>query len=63
LEATEVIIPGEIFNFTGQAKVDTFAIDLDSLLSEQREYDEVMVNKSRLSLKAIRKDAVEFAYW
>ncbi len=45
MEATEVIIPGEIFNFTGQAKVDTFAIDLGPLLSEQREYDEVMVNK------------------
>jgi len=63
LEATEVIIPAEIFNFTGQAKVDTFAIDLDSLLSEQRGYDEVMVNKYRLSLEAIRKHADEFAYW
>jgi len=56
-------MPAEIFNFTGQAKVDTFAIDLDSLLSEQRGYDEVMVNKYRLSLEAIRKHANEFAYW
>ena len=56
-------MPAEIFNFSGQAKVDTFAIDLDSLLSEQRGYDEVMVNKYRLSLEAIRKHANEFAYW
>jgi transposase len=56
-------MPVEIFNFIGQAKVDTFAIDLDSLLSEQRGYDEVMVNKYRLSLEAIRKHADEFAYW
>ena len=63
LEATEVIMPAEIFNFTGQAKLDTFAIDLDSLLNEQRAYDEVMVNKYRLSLEAIRYHANEFAYW
>lgn len=62
MEATKVIILAEIFHFTGQAKVDRFAIDLDSLLSEQRGYDEVMVKKYRLSLEAIRKDADEFAF-
>ncbi len=56
-------MPTGIFNFAGQAKVDTFAIDLGSLLGEQRGYDEVMVNKYRLSLEAIRKHADEFAYW
>jgi hypothetical protein len=55
-------MPIEIFNFTGQAKVDTFAIDLDLLLNEQRAYDEMMVNKYRLSLEAIRTHADEFAY-
>ena len=52
--ATDVVIPQGIFNFAGQAKVDTFVIDLTSLLSEQRAYDAAMVNKYRLSLEAIR---------
>ena len=54
LGATNVLMPTGIFNFTGQAKVDTFAIDLASLLDERRAYDEAMVNKYRLSLEAIR---------
>jgi transposase len=56
-------MPAGIFNFTGQAKVDTFAIDLDSLLTEQRTYDAAMVNKYRLSLEAIRLHANEFSFW
>jgi len=63
LAATDIVIPARIFNFIGQAKVDTFAIDLDSLLIEQRAYDAVMVNKYRLSLEAIRLHANEFSYW
>lgn len=63
MAATDIVIPAGIFNFIGQAKVDTFAIDLDSLLVEQRAYDAVMVNKYRLSLEAIRLHANEFSYW
>ena len=59
--ATDVVIPQEIFNFAGQAKVDTFVIDLTSLLSEQRAYNAAMVNKYRLSLEAIRTYANEFS--
>lgn len=62
LEATSVVMPAEIFTFTGQAKVDTFAIDLASLL-EQRAYDAMMVSKYRLTLEAIRKHANEFSFW
>jgi len=54
LEATEVIIPAQVFKFAGQAKVDTCSIDLGPLLGEQRTYDEVMVNKVRLALEPIR---------
>jgi transposase len=63
LVATNIVIPAGIFNFCGQTKVDTFAIDLDSLLNEQRAYDTAMVNKYRLSLEAIRLHANEFSYW
>jgi len=63
LEATDVIIPAQVFKFTGQTKVDTYLIDLDSLLSEQRMYDEVMVNKVRLAFEAIRFYADRFPFW
>ncbi len=63
LVATNIIIPAQVFKFTGQTKVDTYLIDLDSLLNEQRMYDEVMVNKVRLALEAIRFYADEFPFW
>ena len=61
--ATNIIIPAQVFKFTGQTKVDIYLIDLDSLLNEQRMYDEVMVNKVRLALEAIRFYADEFPFW
>lgn len=45
LVATDVLMPAEVFNFAGQAMVD------------DEDYDELMVNKYRLSLEAIRKYA------
>ena len=63
MEATNIIIPAGIFNFSGQAKIDTFAIDMESLLSEQRRYDVVMVNKYRLSLEAVRLHSNDFPFW
>ena len=63
LEATNIINTCLIFNFSGQAKIDTFAIDFKSLLSEQRRYDVVMVNKYRLSLEAVRLHSNDFPYW
>ena len=53
LVAINIIIPAQVFKFTGQTKVDTYLIDLDSLLDEQRIYDEVMINKVRLAFEAI----------
>ena len=63
LVATNIIIPAQVFKFTGQTRVDTYLIDLDSLLDEQRMYDEVMVNKVRLAFEAIRFYADEFPFW
>jgi hypothetical protein len=62
LVATNIIIPTRVFNFTGQTKVDTYLIDLDSLL-EQRMYDEVMINKVRLAFEAIRFYSDKFPFW
>ncbi len=63
LVATNIIIPAQVFKFTGQTKVDTYLIDIDSLLGEQRMYDEVMINKVRLAFEAIRFYADKFPYW
>jgi len=63
LETTNIIIPAQVFKFTGQTKVDTYLIDLDSLLDEQRIYDEVMINKVRLAFEAIRFYADNFPFW
>ena len=46
--ATDVLMPAEVFNFAGQAKVDTFGIDLQAMVDDE-DYDELMVNKYRLS--------------
>jgi len=48
LVATDVLMPAEVFNFAGQAKVDTFGIDLQAMVDDE-DYDELMVNKYRLS--------------
>jgi len=62
LEATDVLMPAGVFNFAGQAKVDTFGIDLRAMIDTE-DYDEIMVNRYQLSLEAIRKHADEFSYW
>jgi transposase len=63
LEATDVIIPEQVFKFAGQARIDTFSIDLGPLLAEQWTYNEVMVNKVRLAFEAIRSYADRFPFW
>ncbi len=63
METTNIIIPAQVFKFTGQTKVDTYLIDLDLLLAEQQMYDEVMINKVRLAFEAIRFYADNFPYW
>jgi len=59
--ATEIVMPSEIFNFSGQSKIDTFS--LDQLVHELVGYDEMMVNRIRLCLEAIRVHADTFPYW
>jgi len=53
-------MPAGVFNFAGQAKVDTFGIDLRAMVDD---YDEVMIHKYRISLEAIRKHVDEFSFW
>jgi transposase len=61
--ATEIEMPCEIFNFSGQSRIDTFSIDVDPLLPELCSYDDVMVDRVRLCLEAIRAHADGFSFW
>lgn len=61
--ATELIMPSDIFNFSGQSKIDTFAIDVDSLLPQLCSYDDIMVNRVRLCIEAIRNHSDNFSFW
>ena len=63
LVATSIIIPAQVIKFTRQTKLDTYLIDLNSLLNEQRMYNEVMINKVRLAFEAIRLYADKFPFW
>ncbi|MGB9591983.1 MAG: transposase [Candidatus Kryptoniota bacterium] len=61
--ATEIKIPSEVFSFCGQSKIDTFSIDVNSLLPELCNYDGIIVNRVRLCLEAIRKHSDSFSFW
>jgi len=61
--ATKIVMPCGIFNFSGQSRIDTFSIDVDSLLPEMCSYDDIMVDRVRMCLEAIRKHADEFSFW
>ncbi len=63
MEATSIAIPSEVFNVSGQVRLDTFALDLDAVTVDLDRYDDIAVNSLRLSLEAIRKRTDEFAYW
>ena len=56
-------ITSDIFKFSGQVHLDTFALDLDGVTVDLDRYDDVAINGLRLSLEAIRKRTNEFAYW
>ena len=57
--ATEVEMPCGIFKFSGQSRMDTYAIDVESLLPGLCSYDDVMVGRVRLCLEAIRAHAAQ----
>ena len=56
-------IPNNIFNFFGQAHLDTYALDLERVAVDFDRYDDLAVNGLRLSLEAIRQQADSFAFW
>jgi transposase len=56
-------MPSDVFKFSGQVHLDTFALDLESVAVDLDRYDDVAINGLRLSLEAIRKEADSFACW
>lgn len=63
LEATALAITNDVFKFSGQVHLDTFALDLDDVTIDLDRYDDVAVNSLRLSLEAVRKRTNAFAFW
>lgn len=61
--ATKIVMPCGIFNFSGQSRIDTFSIDVDSLLPGLCSYDDIMVDRVKMCLEAIRKHADNFSFW
>ena len=60
---TTLEMPSDVFKFSGQAHLDTFALELERVAVDLDRYDDVAVNSLRLSLEAIRKRTDDFAYW
>lgn len=56
-------MPNCIFKFSGQAHLDTYALDVERVMVDLDRYDDVAVNSLRLSLEAIRKQVDSFAFW
>ena len=63
LVATTIAITSEVFKFSGQVHLDTYALDVERVSIDLDRYDDVAVNSLRLSLEAIRKRTTEFAFW
>jgi transposase len=56
-------ITSDVFKFSGQVHLDTFALELESVAVDLDRYDDVAINSLRLSLEAIRQQTDSFAYW
>ena len=61
--ATELTAPSGTFNFAGQSRIDMFSIDVDSLLPGLCIYDDIMVDRVRLRIEAIRKHSDSSSIW
>ena len=56
-------MPNCVFNFSGQVRLDTYALDLELVTVDFDRYDDIAINSLRLSLEAIRKQADSFSFW
>ncbi len=56
-------IPSDVFKFSGQAHLDTFALELERVAVNLNRYEDVAMNGLRLSLEAIRKKTNKLADW
>jgi hypothetical protein len=56
-------ITSDVFKFSGQVHLDTYALELERVTVDLDRYDDVAVNSPRLSLESIRKQTKSFAYW
>ena len=57
LIATEIEMPRDIFNFSGQTGMDTFAIEPEKMSIDFERYDDLAVHGLRLALESVRRHA------
>ena len=63
MRTTEIEMPCEVFNFSGQTGIDTFAIEPEKMSIDFERYDDLAVHGLRLALEAVRRHADEFPFW
>jgi hypothetical protein len=56
-------MPRDVFNFSGQTGLDTFAIKPEKMSIDFERYDDLAVHGLRLALEAVRRHADEFPFW
>jgi len=63
LTATIIEIPNNLFNFAGQAHLETYLIEFDEFVIDFDRYDDIAINGLRLVMEAIRLRADDFSFW
>jgi len=61
--ATEIEMPCNVFNFSGQTRMDTFSVELSKVSIDFDKYDDLAVHGLRLAMEAIRRHADDFPFW
>ena len=63
LGATKIEMPRNVFNFSPQTCIDTFAIEPEKMSIDFERYDDLAIHGFRLALEAIRRHADESPFW
>lgn len=56
-------MPTSIFNFSGQAHLDTYAVPMEKVIVDFDNYDEMQKHSQRMALEAMRRSANDFVFW
>ena len=63
MTATIIEISNNLFNFAGQAHLDTYLIEFDEVVIDFDRYDDIAINGLRLAMEAARLHVDDFSFW